>query len=372
MGPAKGAVLVLHGRQRNGTRNLSAGALGRLADLAGRRVKYAVVICLQPNSDSLSSHCFSLFLLQRTVGLAAGHFFLTSQWARSPRYSRTAETKSLLCEAFSLLEDLGDGSGAYGASAFTDGEAQALLHGHRGVQRDLERDVVAGHAHFRARRKLRRTGHVGRAEVELRTVAVEERRVAAALFLREHVDLALEVGVRRDRSGLGQHHAALHVFLRDTAQKKTCVVACQTLIQLLLEHLDAGDHRLAGLAEAHDLGLLAYLHLAALDAARGHRAAARDREDGLDRHQERLVHGALRLWNVLVDCFHQFVALGLPLGFAVQRAQGRAADDRGVVAGVVVLRQQLAYLHLDQLDQLSVFHSIALVQEDHHLRNANL
>src|ERR1700723_2078124 len=128
-------------------------------------------------------------------------------------FLNSQKPKKLLCEALSLLDDLADGSGADGASAFADGEAQTLLHGDGGVQRDLKRDIVAGHAHLGACRKLRRSGYVGRAEVELRTVAVEERSVTAAFFLREHVHLALEVGVRLDRAWLGQHHPALHIFL---------------------------------------------------------------------------------------------------------------------------------------------------------------
>src|ERR1700733_12505207 len=189
-----------------------------------------------------------------------------------------------------LLDDLADGTGADGPAAFADSEAQTLLHGHRRVQRDLQLDVVARHHHLRAFRQLRRARHVRRAEVELRTVAVEERRMTTALFLRQHIDLALELSVRRDRSRLGQHHPALHIFLRDTAQQKTCVVARQTLVQLLLEHLHARAHRLLRVAEANDRARLAYLDLATLDTARNHRATARDREDVFDRHQERQVN----------------------------------------------------------------------------------
>src|SRR5690242_21555157 len=82
-----------------------------------------------------------------------------------------------------LLDDLADGSRADGASAFADGEAQALLHGDRGQQRNLQLDVVARHHHLRALRQLRRSGHVRGAEVELRTIAIEERRVTPTLFL---------------------------------------------------------------------------------------------------------------------------------------------------------------------------------------------
>jgi hypothetical protein len=46
-------------------------------------------------------------------------------------------------------------------------------------------------------------------------------------------------------------------------------------------------------ADADDLDFLADLHDAALDATGHHRAAARDREHVLDRHQERLVDRTL-------------------------------------------------------------------------------
>jgi hypothetical protein len=82
-------------------------------------------------------------------------------------------------------------------------------------------------------------GDVGRAEVELRTVAVEERRVTAALFLRQDVDLGLELRVRGDRARLGANLAALDVLALDTAEQEADVVARLTLIEELAEHLDA-------------------------------------------------------------------------------------------------------------------------------------
>src|SRR5580704_12926475 len=120
------------------------------------------------------------------------------------RTKRRAEARRFLLSTVysrlsALLDDLGDRSGADGSAALADSEAQALLHGHRGVQRDFQRDVVARHHHLRTLRQLGRSRHVRGAEVELRTVAVEERRVASTLFLRQHVDLALERRVRRDR-----------------------------------------------------------------------------------------------------------------------------------------------------------------------------
>ncbi len=50
----------------------------------------------------------------------------------------------------------------------------------------------------------------------------------------------------------------------------------------------------------------------------------------------------------------------------------RAADDRGVVAVEVVLREQLAHFELDQVEQLVVVDEVALVQEHHDRRHVHL
>ena len=54
-------------------------------------------------------------------------------------------------------------------------------------------DVVARHDHLHTLGKVGDSGHVGGAEVELRPVTGEERRVTAALLLLEDIDLGLEL-----------------------------------------------------------------------------------------------------------------------------------------------------------------------------------
>ena len=106
--------------------------------------------------------------------------------------------------------------------------------------------------------------------------------------------------------GLGQHLAALDVVALNAAQQAADVVAgVPPSVERLLEHLDARDDGLADRAEADDLDLFADLDLAALDAAGDHGAAALDAEDVFDRHQERLVDGALGRRDVVVDRVHQ-------------------------------------------------------------------
>src|SRR5690606_24234051 len=83
-----------------------------------------------------------------------------------------------------LLDDLGHHARADRTAAFADREAQALVHRDRVDQRHHHLHVVARHHHLHALRQLAGAGDVGGAEVELRAVALEERRVTATLVLR--------------------------------------------------------------------------------------------------------------------------------------------------------------------------------------------
>src|SRR5690606_10145107 len=272
-----------------------------------------------------------------------------------------------------LLDDLGDLAGTHGAATLADGELQALLHGDRLDQLDGHGGVVAGHDHLGALRQGHDARHVRGAEVELRAVVVEERRVPAALVLGQDVDLALELGVRGDRARLHDDLAALHLLALDAAQQQADVLARTTLVEDLAEHLDTGDRRLLRLlADADDLDLLVHLDHTALDAAGDHGAAAGDREDVLDRHEERLVGVALRLRDRLVDRVHELEQLLAPLLVALEGLEGRDADDRELVARVVLGGQQLADLELDELEDLLVVDHVGLVQRHDDVRHTHL
>src|SRR6185437_16548334 len=141
----------------------------------------------------------------------------------------------LLPDSPVLLGDLGDPAGADGTTALANGEAQALLHGDRLDQRHRHLGVVARHDHLGALGEGHDAGHVGRPEVELRTVVVEERRVPAALVLGQDVDLALELGVRGVGARLDHDLAALHLLALDAAQQPAHVVAGLAVVKDLAE-----------------------------------------------------------------------------------------------------------------------------------------
>ena len=159
-------------------------------------------------------------------------------------------------------------------------------------------------------------------------------------------------------------------------RRRPDVVAGATLVEDLLEHLDAGDDDLAGRLDADDLDLVGDLDDAALDAPGRDGAPALDPEDVLDGHQERLVDRPLGGRDVAVDRVHQLLDGRVRrVGRVVAGLEGlerRAADDRRVVAREVVLGQELADLELDEVEQLGVVDRVDLVEEDDDVRHLDL
>src|SRR6202167_4726861 len=210
--------------------------------------------------------------------------------------------------AVKLLDDLGDPAGPDGAATLADREPQTGGHGDGRDWLHHDLGVVTGHHHLGALRQRHHTGHVGGAEVELRTVVVEERRVPATLVLGQDVDAALEVGVRRGGAGLHDDLTALDVLTLDTTQQQSDVVAGLSLVEQLAEHLHTGDGGLgAGRLDADDLDFLVHVDHAALDTTGDHGGTTGDGEHVLDGHQERQRDFADRVRNRLVDRVHQLL-----------------------------------------------------------------
>src|SRR2546425_3351230 len=188
-----------------------------------------------------------------------------------------------------LLQDLSDDAGAHRAAALADREARLLLHRERRGQLDRHLRLAPRHPHLPPPRQLHRPRHVRRPQVELRPVPLEKRRVPPPLLLRQHVHLALELRVRRDRFRLRQHHPPLHFVLLHATQQQPHVVPRLPLVQELAEHLHPRHHRLLVRPKPHHLHFLPHLHLPPLDPPRRPRPPARDREHALHPHQARLL-----------------------------------------------------------------------------------
>src|SRR5438067_5679005 len=252
-------------------------------------------------------------------------------------------------------------------SAFTDREPESVFQRDRSPERDLEVDVITRHDHLAALGQLHVTSDIGGPDVELRTVAVEERGVPATFLLGEDVDLGVEFRVRLHRAGLRDDLAALDVLALQASQEQADIVARLALVEELAEHLHARDDGLLRLSDPDDLDLFADLDRAALGPAGRDGAATLDAEDVPDRHEEGLDLGADRGRDVGVDGVHE-VEDALELARAevgrlgLESLERRAADDRSIVAVGLVLGQQLADLELHALVALRVAEHCALVE----------
>src|SRR5574344_2809791 len=223
-------------------------------------------------------------------------------------------------------------------TAFANCEAQALLDGNRGNQRNLHGYVIARHYHFRAFRQLYHARYVRGTEIELRTITIEERRMTAAFFFCQHVYLGFGLGVRMNAVRLCQYLATLYLITLHATQQRAYVIACQSFIQGLTEHFQSGDDRaLLLFLHADNLNVIAYLGGTTFDTSGSYGTTTSDREYVFYRHQERLVGRTLRSRNVAVYCIHQSSDRLLCFLVPLQCFQCAANDDRNLVAGEVVL-----------------------------------
>src|SRR5688572_23574684 len=88
-----------------------------------------------------------------------------------------------------LLENFRYDAGANRAATLSDSEAKSFVHRDRRDELDRHLNVVAWHHHLHPLWQLYTSSHVGRTEVELGAVALEERRVTSTLFLGQHINL---------------------------------------------------------------------------------------------------------------------------------------------------------------------------------------
>ena len=83
-------------------------------------------------------------------------------------------------------------------STLADREAEALIHRDGADELNADLSVVAWETHVLATLDVDHASYVRSTEVELGTIAVEERRVATTLFLLQDVDLSSELLVWLD------------------------------------------------------------------------------------------------------------------------------------------------------------------------------
>ncbi|CAI8784004.1 Anti restriction protein [Pseudomonas brassicacearum] len=274
-----------------------------------------------------------------------------------------------------LLDDFSYDASADGTTAFTDSETQTVFHRDGLDQGNSHLNVVTWHYHFNAFWQLAVTSHVSCTEVELWTVALEERSMTAALFLAQNVNFCGELGVRLDGTWLDQNLATLNIVTLGAAQQHAAVLTSTTFVEQLAEHFNAGAGSFLSIAQTDNLNFFLDTDDATLNTTSHNSTATGDREHVFDRHQERLIDSTLWLWDVAIQSFHQLLdssGAHFVVVLAVQSHQSRTDDDWSIITWEIVSAQQIAHFHLNQFQQLSVVNHVSLVQEDNDVRNAYL
>src|SRR5829696_3745328 len=102
--------------------------------------------------------------------------------------------------------------------------------------------------------------------------------MASSLFLREHVNFGLELGVRGYRARLGQDLPALYIVALYSSKKSSYIVPGLSRVHRLIEHLNTGDHGAPCGPYTHNLDLFVWGALPRLYTPRGNRPEALDGE----------------------------------------------------------------------------------------------
>ena len=196
--------------------------------------------------------------------------------------------------------------------------------------------------------------------------------MAAALFLLQDVDGALELAVRGVSAWLNSNLTALNLFTLGTTQKQTTVVASLGVVHHLTEHLDTGNGGGEGLLlDTDDLDVFVDVQLTTLNTTGNNGATTGNGEDVLDRHQEWLIGFTNWVWDGVIASLHQVNDGLYPLLFAVQGAQSGNVNDRSFLVELL-LSQKFTNFHLNELDNFLIVNHVTLVQCNEDVRNANL
>src|SRR3989344_3288585 len=289
-------------------------------------------------------------------------------------FSLTIVVRSLRVSS-ALFYDLRDDTGAHRLSTFADGETLLVFKCDRHDELHVQLDRVARHDHFRAFRQDAFTRNVSGTHVELRLVSLKERSVATTFFLAQNVDFRFELGVRGNATRLCENLSTLHVFLLQTAEKNTNVVACTAFIQKLVKHFNARHNRLLGGAETDDFDFFVDLDDTALDTAGYHGAAAFNRENVFYRHKERLIRFTNRLRNVFVERLYEVedrLASRVVKVSSFESLEAGSADNGDLVAREFIFFQEFADFGLDEVDKFRVVYHVDFVQKHYKGRNTNL
>ena len=180
-------------------------------------------------------------------------------------------------------------------------------------------------------------------------------------------------------AGLGENLSALDLVALYAAKQSTDVITGHSLVEGLTEHFETGANDLSLLlGKTNDFNFLADLKGTTLNTTGSNSTTAGDGHNVLNRHKEGLISFTIGGGDELVNSLHELndaLSLGGVCGIVTvvfESLKSRTADDGGIIAGEVILVENLADFHLYEIEKLGIVNLIAFVHENNDRRNTNL
>ena len=272
-----------------------------------------------------------------------------------------------------LVQDFGDLTRTYRTATFTDCETQTFVASNRSDEFHVDSYVVTRHYHFYTFGESDFARYIKRTDVELRTVVVVERSVTTTFFFLQDINLSLEFRVGFYLSRVADYHTTFDFVLVDTTEEETYVITSFSLIEEFAEHFHTGNNRFLAIGtETDDLNLITYFDDTGFDTTGSNSTTTGNREYVFNRHQEGFVDIARRQRNPSIYGVHQLHNFFFPFGLTVEGAEGRTANDRSIVAIVVIRREELSHFHFYEFEHFFIVNHIAFVHEDNDTGNVYL
>ena len=173
---------------------------------------------------------------------------------------------------------------------------------------------------------------------------------------------------------LDHDHAALDVLALGATKQQTDVLAGLALVEELAEHLDTGDRR--ALLRRSRMPMMSTVSLT-LTMPRSMRPVMTVPRPVIVKTSSTGIRKGFSVSRSGCGMYSSTASISSRIDsphFSSPCSAGKAAtlDDGDVVAGELVLGEELAHLHLDELDELLVVDHVALVQRDDQGGHADL
>jgi hypothetical protein len=184
--------------------------------------------------------------------------------------------------------------------------------------------------------------------------------MTAAFVLFKNVNLATEFFVGMDGVGFCKNLTTSNISSLYGTEKCTDVIACFTVVEDFVEHLNTGNNSFLFLfGKTNDFNFVAGMDLATFYTAGNNGTTTSDGEDVFDRHKEGKVCFTFRSGDVAVNSVHEvcdrFVNRVRRIhGGVFKNLERRTSDYRNVITGIFILGKEFTNFHFYEFEHFFV------------------